>query len=227
MQMTKAPAPGHTNATVSHSRKASFLWALAPRTSRAGAGATGQNCFNLDWSNKSLCFNQPLSAAGAKVNADKHTNQHHTHERAHRHTHTHTHTHSSQFTQKMNICLCKITALLDISVISTVIYCISPSIILQIPFTVNNCNTLCIMGIFCDVRPHIQRLTVFFLNCCILLYTTVFAVSCFQDGAAGSGMPSAICLVSAFLFNGVFDLCFKSRSFITACLWSTSTFEHS
>ncbi len=52
--------------------------------------------------------------------------------------------------------------LLDISVISTVIYCISPSIILQIPFTVNNCNTLCIMGIFCDVRPHIQRLTVFF-----------------------------------------------------------------
>ncbi len=53
-------------------------------------------------------------------------------------------------------------ALLDISVISTVIYCISPSIILQIPFTVKNCNTLCIMGIFCDVRPHIQRLIVFF-----------------------------------------------------------------
>ncbi len=52
--------------------------------------------------------------------------------------------------------------LLDISVISRVIYCISPSIILQIPFTVNNCNTLCIMGIFCDVRPHIQRITVFF-----------------------------------------------------------------
>ncbi len=42
------------------------------------------------------------------------------------------------------------------------IYCISPSIILQIPFTVNNCNTLCFMGIFCDIRPHIQRLTVFF-----------------------------------------------------------------
>ncbi len=51
--------------------------------------------------------------------------------------------------------------LLRISVISAVIYCISPSVILQIPFTVNNCNTLCIMGIFCDVRPHIQRLTVF------------------------------------------------------------------
>ncbi len=52
--------------------------------------------------------------------------------------------------------------LLDISVIFTVIYCISPSIILQIPFTANNCNTLCIMGIVCDVRPHIQRFTVFF-----------------------------------------------------------------
>ncbi len=52
---------------------------------------------------------------------------------------------------------------LDISVFSTAIYCISPSIILQIPFTVNNCNTLCIMDIFCDVGPHIQRLTVFFL----------------------------------------------------------------
>ncbi len=55
-----------------------------------------------------------------------------------------------------------LTTLLDISVISTVIYCISHSIILQIPFTVNNCNTLCIMSIFCDVKPHIQRLTVFF-----------------------------------------------------------------
>ncbi len=54
------------------------------------------------------------------------------------------------------------STMLDISVISTVIYCISHSIILQIPFTVNNCNTLCIMGIFCDVRPHIKRLTVFF-----------------------------------------------------------------
>ncbi len=55
----------------------------------------------------------------------------------------------------------KKTALLDISVISAVIYCIS-HIILQIPFTVNNCNSLCIMGIFCDIRPHIQRLTVYF-----------------------------------------------------------------
>ncbi len=55
------------------------------------------------------------------------------------------------------------SSLLDMSVISTVIYCISPSMILQIPFTANNCNTLGIMGIFCDVRPHIQRLTVFFL----------------------------------------------------------------
>ncbi len=55
------------------------------------------------------------------------------------------------------------SSLLDMSVISTVIDCISPSMILQIPFTANNCNTLCIMGIFCDVRPHIQRLTVFFL----------------------------------------------------------------
>ncbi len=55
-----------------------------------------------------------------------------------------------------------LNTLLDISVISAVIYCISPSIILQTPSTVNNCNTLCIMGIFCDVRPHIQRLTVFF-----------------------------------------------------------------
>ncbi len=64
--------------------------------------------------------------------------------------------------------------LLDISVISTVIYCISHSIILQISLTVNICNTLCIMGIFCDVRPHIQRLTVFFLK---LLYTTVFGVT--------------------------------------------------
>ncbi len=67
-----------------------------------------------------------------------------------------------------------LSTLLDISVISTVIYCISPSIILQIPFTVNNCNTLCIMGIFCDVRPHIRRLTVLKKK---LLYTTVFAVT--------------------------------------------------
>ncbi len=64
--------------------------------------------------------------------------------------------------------------LLDISVISTVIYCILPRLILLIPFTVNNCNILCIMGILCDVRPHIQRLTVFFFK---LLYTTVFSVT--------------------------------------------------
>ncbi len=74
---------------------------------------------------------------------------------------------------------CLTASLLDISVISTVIYCISPSIILQIPFTVNSCNTLCIMGIFCDVRPHIQRLTVFFkiavyyCICCNVLFCAI------------------------------------------------------
>ncbi len=60
--------------------------------------------------------------------------------------------------------------LLDISVISTVIYCILPSIILLIPFTVNNCNTLCIMGILCDVRPHMQRLTVFSVTVSLALF---------------------------------------------------------
>ncbi len=58
------------------------------------------------------------------------------------------------------------------SVISTVIYCISPSIILRIPFTVNNCNSLCIMGISCDIRPpHAETYCIFFICC------TVFAVT--------------------------------------------------
>ncbi len=64
--------------------------------------------------------------------------------------------------QELHLCSLPLTTLLDISVISRVIYCISHSIIQQIPFTVNTCNTLSIMGIFCDVRPHIQRLTVLF-----------------------------------------------------------------
>ncbi len=78
------------------------------------------------------------------------------------------------------------STLLDISVISRVIYCISPSIIQQIPFTVNNCNTLCIMGIFCDVRPHIQRLTVFFKIVLFSSFLTFgiglirFALQCLQ-----------------------------------------------
>ncbi len=76
-------------------------------------------------------------------------------------------------------------------------YICTVSIILQIPFTVSNCNTLCIMGIFCDVKLHIQRLnfffffTVFFIillvffiifycifsNCCILLYLPLWRYS--------------------------------------------------
>ncbi len=60
---------------------------------------------------------------------------------------------------------------------------------MQIPFTVNNCNTLCFMGIFCDVRHHIQRLTVFlkisvyYRICCnglfgaILLRLFIFLIS--------------------------------------------------
>ncbi len=46
-------------------------------------------------------------------------------------------------------------------------------------FTVHNCNTLCIMQIFCDVRPHIQSLIVFFkiavyyCICCKGLFGTI------------------------------------------------------
>jgi len=52
-------------------------------------------------------------------------------------------------------------SLLEFSAISTVIYFKSPSIILLFIFTVNNCDSYCIMGIFCDVKHHIQMHAVF------------------------------------------------------------------
>ncbi len=79
-------------------------------------------------------------------------------------------------THKRHLFRNQTTLMLDISVISAVIYCISPSIILQIPFTVNNCYTLCIMGIFRDVRPHIERRTVYFK---IVVYYCIYCNSLF------------------------------------------------
>ncbi len=59
------------------------------------------------------------------------------------------------------------------------IYCISPRIILQIPFTVSNCNTICIMGIlWCYTESYRIFLIALYYCIAITASLTPFNLRC-------------------------------------------------